>query len=259
MLAAHRHPEFGYLCPSPALRWACQAVLVLCAIGLIAGANCIGASVGDRDADGTIASASVRPREPATGMTLVAVAPTVAAAGSAEKIKITPPAGRAAEQAAADRGSIAPGPLVASRAAAVAKTEATAARCEPSAVAHVDRRCEGGTMRSVRLVPQEPPAGADGVSRGSSTPASTRKTATPTPPNQQTKSPAVLSSAPAAAQTAPAAREDSDQTVAVAKKPRKVAVAHSRQRGPSSSGSQSRPNGPNFNQNPFAALFGGFR
>jgi len=259
MLAAHQHPEFGYLCPSPALRRVFQAVLVVSLIALVAGANSFGALVGDQDAEGTIASAPARPAEAAAEMALVSIVPTGVAAGSAVKVDAigsATPAARGAERAAADRSANAPGPLVSIQAAGASNAEARAIGCGQNVEAYPAGKCEAGKMRRVRLPQKDPPPAPDGAGRGASTADRARSTATGTPPNsnQQVRPPVAPAAAPTTAQIVPA-----EQPVAVAKRPRRVADVHGRQRDSLPSTAQSRPNSPNFNQNPFAALFGGFR
>jgi hypothetical protein len=257
MLSAHRHPEFGYLCPSSTLRRVFQGALAFVVLGTIAGAGSVGALIADHDADGTITAVPVGSTEATSEVVVPASTSTGRSAPADPKT-----AAVGAESAKAgsdgrpgpDRGLPVQGPMP-------AKTEATRSQCE-STWAYLDGKCEAGKIRKVRLARKEVPAASpEGGNRSAGATNRASRPSAGAPDVRQSVKPAAPPSG------APVAQDGGQQTVA-ARKPQRTTDAYHRQRDPSAGNRQMvrvaradprRTTGSDLGQGPFAGLFGIFR
>jgi hypothetical protein len=158
MLSAHLHSEFGWLCPSMAVRRAAVAMLAFCAVALITNAGSVGALLTHHGPEPAGQGASA-PVMTGYGSIAAAAGPAGAAAGDTRAPGIFSAEGVASTKAgsisAATEGSSEARRMAvpAVRAAGPGSRHperATHIACERSTWAHLDGRCGAGGLRRVR-------------------------------------------------------------------------------------------------------------
>jgi hypothetical protein len=221
MSSAYLHPEFGYFCPSPALRRTVRIALVSAVIGVIAGAGGVAALISghapspDRVVMAAGIEASGTAKEPdlpsssiikadagpmARAETDVVKSDTLRSAAKPDGAK---PAGAKSDGTKADGAKVETAASDAGKLEATVKPDVAAASCEANTWAYLDGRCDSGMVRKMRIVRTAPATGRN--SPGASVPDAPLATAANAPPGRNdTSSSIVPKSVPKSTQSTPA-------------------------------------------------------
>ena len=275
MLSAHRHPEFGYLCPSSTLWRVFQGAVAFAVVGAIVGASSVGALIADLDAGATLASFVAEPVA-AAGAHATSVprpkAETVAARIDPAGIPASSP--RRIEPAVEGGAASAPGGTLTGTGTGTAvagRPGCEAGMSEPPGSdaaapstlargtwAYLDGKCEAGRMRKVRLARKDMPAVTEepAITRTRSGRSAVRAGAPTARPSAKpaTTSPMAVT----------ATQDPFVQATVSARRPARTVDARGRARDGAQAPREARLDprrapGNDVAQNPFAALFGNFR